>query len=95
MTTDIGKVDIEYLAKTDGIVGKFTTYLASTADRLGNHCSLGFYHQEVMEQMATEYIDLYPTERNEVDELYGWVQTLPWPETGYLTLMFNWQCGAG
>jgi hypothetical protein len=91
--TDIGNVSVEYLEKVDGIIGEFTTYLASNAARLGNQCALGFYRREVMEQTATEYIDLYPMEREEVDKLYAWIKALPWPKTGYLTLVFNWEAG--
>jgi hypothetical protein len=89
--TDIGNVSVEYLEKVDGIVGEFTTYLASNATRLGHYCALGFYRREEMEQMATEYIDLYRVTREEVDKLYGWIKALPWPKAGYLTLVFNWK----
>ena len=84
MTTEVGKLDVEYLEISEGIIGKFATYLASNANRIGNYCALGFYRLELMEQVATEFIDLYPIERQEVDELYAWVQALPWKEAGYL-----------
>lgn len=90
MTTQVGKVSIEYLGKPTGIIYEFTTYLASNADRLGNRCALGFYLQEQMEQMAIDYLEIYPALQDKLDELRDWIKALPWPETGYLALAFNW-----
>ena len=90
MTTAIGNLNIDYLEEPQGIIREFTNYLASNAVRIGNRCALGFYRQETMEQMATEYMDIYPVPNDQVDILYGWIKALPWPNNGYLSLAFNW-----
>lgn len=87
---DMGRLNIEYLVESTGIICSFTTYLAANAIRLGNRCSLGFYLQEEMEQAAAEYLDAYSAKREEVDQLYDWIRTLPWPTTGYLVFAYNW-----
>jgi hypothetical protein len=91
MCAAVGTLNVEYIKESEEkVIRQFITYLAANAARIGNNCSLGFYLQEVMEKMAMDYIDIYPMEREHVDQLYDWVKALPWPENGYLALAFNW-----
>lgn len=90
MTTDIGKVNIDYLEQPGKVVHEFGTYLASNANRMGNRSALGFYLKDQMEQAAEDFLSWREADEEEVQEVKAWIDVLSWPEVGYLALVFNW-----
>jgi hypothetical protein len=88
--TEIGKVDIDYLTRPDGVVHEFVTYLAGNAIRLGRGSALGFYLKKGMEEQAHDFFSRCPVEPEHVEEVTTWIESLPWNRIGYLVLVFNW-----
>lgn len=90
MTTAVGKVNIDYLEQPKGIVHEFVIYLASDTNRIGYGSALGFYRKDIMERSAEEFLDLKAADTEEIEQVYSWVESLPWNESGYLAFVFNW-----
>jgi hypothetical protein len=87
MGLDVGKVTIEYLPRPEGLAKAFAWHLASEASCVGDGNAFGFYFRSEMEKEAKEF-----AQDNVLAEeiLKDWLTTLPWDESGYLVLTFNW-----
>jgi hypothetical protein len=90
MSTRIGKLNIDYLQRPGGVVYEFITYLASNANRIGRGCSIGFYLRNEMEEAVNGFFNRYEPEPGDAEEIAAWIESLPWPDNGYLALAFNW-----
>ena len=87
MALDVGKVSIEYLPRPTGLAYEFAKQLASEASCIGEGNAFGFYLRSEMGGRAKAF-----AQGNILAEmiLKDWIATLPWDESGYLRLTFNW-----
>ena len=87
MGLDVGKVEIEYLPRPEGLAKEFAWELAGEASCGGDGNAFGFYLRSEMEERAKAF-----AQGNILAEeiLKDWIADLPWDESGYLTLTFNW-----
>ena len=88
-----GRVSIEYLPRPGGLAYEFIEQLAGEASCVGEGNAFGFYHRDVMEERAKQFVQENPlAEENPLTEaiLMDWIASLPWDESNYLTLNFNW-----
>ena len=90
MATDVGKVNIEYLERPTGIAYKFMKHLAENANCVGDGNAFGFYLRKEVEQEAKDFVSRANASPDQAAEVNQWVESLPWDDTGYLALTFNW-----
>lgn len=90
MSTRIGKLNIDYLERPGGVGYEFITYLAGNANRIGVGSSIGFYLKEQMEEFVKDFFTRREAEPGDEEEVTTWIESLPWPDNGYLALTFNW-----
>jgi hypothetical protein len=87
MGLDVGKVEIEYLPRPEGLAKEFAWELAGKASCWSDGNAFGFYLRSEMEEWAKAF-----AKGNILAEeiLKDWIDSLPWDDNGYLTLTFNW-----
>jgi hypothetical protein len=90
MGLDVGVVSIEYLERPQGAAYEFIQHLAAVASCIGEGNAFGFYLREEMEEEAKGFLARMEASPEQVAEIEKWIEKLPWDESGYLTLAFNW-----
>ncbi|MHB1459539.1 MAG: hypothetical protein ACYC0V_21720 [Armatimonadota bacterium] len=93
MALEVGKVDIVYVQRSDGVAYSFVAYMAFNIDRIGNSCAPRIYSREDMDGFADTFFDRRHINEQQMEEVIEWIISLPWNKHGFIALVFNRQGG--
>ena len=93
MGLDVAKVTLELLDRPEGTAYEFARHLALECGTAGEGNAFGFFLRSQIHRLAADYIEC--DEEIEHDwrahnEILDWVESLPYDESGYVSLNFNW-----
>lgn len=79
----------EFLKRPGGIVYDFVSYLAETAEFWNSVSSMSHYTKQDIKKHAEDYCNKEKLSENEKQEIFAWIEQLPWKEDE-VTLLFWW-----
>lgn len=90
MGLDIAVVNLRFLERPRGMAYQFAQELAADCDTSGGGNAMGFYLRSELHHAAAHYINQSDLEMNVQTEILDWVESLPFDDSGYITLNFYW-----
>ena len=90
MGLDVATMATHLLPRPSGVARDFAFALVEDCAAWGEGHALNFYFRTELELLAADYIIEHLLDVDQSKAVFGWVESLPYDEAGYITLYFNW-----
>ena len=90
MGLDVAQVTMNYLERPEGAAYDFAYDLVEECATSGEGHAFGWFMKEQLRQLASQYIDSRAIDVAGQRRIDDWLESLPYDETEYVVLGFDW-----